>query len=100
MDLTQLLGWFGTGLVIVSLSVSDARLFRRVNLAAAVVLLVFNLALGLWSMVAMNLVIAGIDVHHLARLRHVVRRATDDGAPAAAEPKPVPSTPWSTSTTW
>ena len=69
MDAIELLGWAGRGLVLLSLSTSHPRRFRQLNLVAAVALLVFNLVVGLWSMVVMNAVIAAIDVWHLAAMR-------------------------------
>lgn len=68
------LGWGGSVLLIVSLAVSGVLRFRALNLVASVVLTIFNVLLGIWPMVAMNGVIAGINVWHLVRLL----RGTDD----------------------
>jgi hypothetical protein len=62
------LGWAGSAVLILSLSLSNVLRFRVLNLIASVVLTVFNALLGIWPMVAMNAVIAGINVWHLVRL--------------------------------
>lgn len=62
------LGWAGSAVLILSLSLSNVLRFRVLNLVASVVLTVFNAFLGIWPMVAMNAVIAGINVWHLSRL--------------------------------
>src|SRR6266545_6780152 len=43
--------------------------FRLLNLVACVILLVFNLLLGIWPMVAMNAVLSAINLWFLVRLR-------------------------------
>ena len=62
------LGWGGSALLILSLALSNVLRFRALNLVASVVLTVFNALLGIWPMVAMNAVIAGLNVWHLVRL--------------------------------
>ena len=62
------LGWGGSALLILSLALSNVLRFRALNLVASVVLTVFNALLGIWPMVAMNAVIAALNVWHLARL--------------------------------
>ncbi|MGJ7441855.1 hypothetical protein [Aquipuribacter sp. MA13-6] len=62
------LGWAGSAVLILSLSLSNVLRFRALNLLASVVLTVFNALLGIWPMVAMNAIIAGLNVWHLARL--------------------------------
>lgn len=62
------LGWAGSAVLVLSLTLSNVLRFRALNLLASVVLTVFNAALGIWPMVAMNAAIAGINVWHLVRL--------------------------------
>lgn len=62
------LGWAGSALLILSLSLSNVLRFRALNLVASVVLTVFNALLGVWPMVAMNAAIVGINAWHLVRL--------------------------------
>lgn len=69
------LGWAGSAILILSLALSNVLRFRVLNLAASVVLTVFNLLLGIWPMVAMNGVIAVINVWFLIGL---LRSREDD----------------------
>jgi hypothetical protein len=68
VTLTDLLGWAGSALLVYSLLQARVLRFRLLNLAASLVLVGFNAVIGVWSMVAMNLVIAVINVWHTARL--------------------------------
>lgn len=63
------LGWVGSGLVVMSLTQGDIRRLRQVNLAASAVLGVFNIALGISSMIVLNAVLAGVNGYHLIRRR-------------------------------
>jgi len=65
----QLLGWIGSGLIVLSLTFRQQTPFRLLNLSAAGVLFVFNLAIGLWSMVVLNATILVVNLHQLRRLR-------------------------------
>jgi len=71
-DVIQALGWFGSALVVASLALRRPVPFRVVNLASAIVLLVFNLAIGLWPMVLLNVAILAVNTWQLAKL---VRRS-------------------------
>ena len=62
------LGWAGSVLLVYSLLQARVLRFRLLNLAASVVLVVFNALLGVWPMVAMNAVLAAINLWFLARL--------------------------------
>jgi hypothetical protein len=73
MSLLTLTGWCGSALLIVSLLQARVLRFRVLNLLACVVLTGFNAALGIWPMVAMNLVLCAINLWHirlLAGTRH------------------------------
>lgn len=61
-------GWGGSAVLIWSLAQSSVLRFRMLNLAASLVLTGFNAAIEVWPMVAMNAVIAGINVYFLVRL--------------------------------
>jgi hypothetical protein len=78
-DMIEALGWSGSALIVASLTLRRPGPFRAVNLASAVVLLAFNLAIGLWSMVVLNVAILAVNAWHLGRL---VRR------PPALDPAP------------
>jgi hypothetical protein len=66
--LLEIIGWIGSALVIVSLTQARVLRFRWLNLAGAVLAVVYNAALAIWPFFAMNLVIAVIDVYWLRRL--------------------------------
>ncbi len=62
------LGWAGSAVLVLSLTLSNVLRFRALNLLASVVLTVFNAAIGVWPMVAMNAAIVVINAFHLQRL--------------------------------
>jgi hypothetical protein len=91
--MTQTLGWFGSALIVASLVTRQPIRFRLLNLASAVVLLAFNLAIELWSMVALNVVILMVNIWQLSTLWRKARprnrrslTATESTTPDAARP--------------
>lgn len=66
--LVQALGWAGSALLVFSLLQARVLRFRLLNLVASCTLTVFNAVLMVWPMVAMNVVIAGINVWFILRL--------------------------------
>jgi hypothetical protein len=62
------LGWAGSALLIYSVMQARVLRFRVLNLSACLVLVVFNGLLGIWPMVAMNLVLCGINLYFIRRL--------------------------------
>lgn len=70
MSWLDALGWAGSALLIYSLLQARVLRFRVLNLVASLVLTVFNALLGIWPMVAMNAVLAGINVWFIRRLVH------------------------------
>lgn len=68
MGWLDVLGWAGSALLIYSLMQERVLRFRWLNLVASVVLVIFNAVLGIWPMVAMNVVLAGINVWFIRRL--------------------------------
>ena len=64
----EIIGWVGSALVIVSLTQARVLRFRVLNLAGAGLAVVYNAALAIWPFLAMNLIIAVIDVYWLRRL--------------------------------
>ena len=73
----DLLGWGGSALLVYSLLQARVLRFRTLNLLASLVLLTFNAFIEVWPMVAMNAVLAGINVFFITRL---VRERHDDQA--------------------
>ena len=69
MSFLDVVGWTGSALLIVSLLQARMMRLRGLNLVASLILVAFNWALGVWPMVAMNAVVAIIDLVHMIRLR-------------------------------
>ena len=69
----EAVGWIGSGLLVVSLLQRRMMRLRVVNLLACMVLVGYNLALGVWPMVGMNAAVAVIDVYFIVKLNHEVR---------------------------
>ena len=73
MSWLDALGWAGSALLVYSLLQARVLRFRVLNTVGCVVLIVFNALLGVWPMVGMNLVLAGINlwfIRTLLRDRH------------------------------
>jgi hypothetical protein len=62
------LGWAGSALLVFSLAQARVLRFRVLNLVACVVLVVFNWLLGIWPMVAMNVVLSAINISFIRKL--------------------------------
>lgn len=69
--LFEILGWAGSILLVFSILQTRIVRLRWINLSACVVLLVYNLWLPSWPMVAMNAALVTINVVNLVRLRRV-----------------------------
>jgi len=68
MDWLDALGWLGSALLIFSLMQAPVLRFRVLNTVACVVLIVFNGILEIWPMVAMNVVLCGINLWFIRKL--------------------------------
>lgn len=64
----DVLGWGGSALLITSLLQARVLRFRALNLLAGLILVLFNGLLGIWPMVAMNVVLSGINIWFIVRL--------------------------------
>jgi hypothetical protein len=62
------LGWFGSALLVFSLLQARILRLRLLNTLACLILIVFNALVGVWPMVAMNVVLAGINIVFVARM--------------------------------
>jgi hypothetical protein len=71
------LGWGGSALLVYSLLQSRVLRLRVLNLAACLILTVFNWALEVWPMVGMNVVLAAINLWFILKL---VRERHDEAA--------------------
>ncbi|MGN7799688.1 hypothetical protein [Leifsonia sp. 22587] len=77
----EALGWAGSVLLVVSLLQSRMLALRVLNLVAALLLIAYNIALGVWPSVAMNVAVAFIDAYYL--LPPSIRRPRQRGATVA-----------------
>lgn len=68
MSWLDALGWVGSALLIYSIMQARVLRFRILNLAACLILALFNALLEIWPMVAMNVALAGINVWFLRQL--------------------------------
>ena len=68
MGWVDALGWAGSALLVYSLLQTRVLRFRALNLVASSTLVVFNALLGVWPMVAMNTVLAGINLWFIRKL--------------------------------
>lgn len=72
--ITTALGWLGTALVLASYAQPNVARLRQVSLLASVVLIAFNLSLGIWSNIALEVALVGINLEQLRRTRFGSRR--------------------------
>lgn len=73
MDVWSIIGWGGSALVVVSLLQTRILRLRVLNLVGCVVLVGFNLVIGVWPMVGMNAVLVAINLWFIVtmlRQRH------------------------------
>jgi hypothetical protein len=68
MGWLNVLGWAGSALLVYSLMQARVLRFRLLNLVACIILVVFNAMLGIWPMVAMNIVLSGINLWFIRTL--------------------------------
>ncbi len=71
------LGWFGSALLVFSLLQARMLRLRVLNTVACLILVVFNAVLEVWPMVAMNVVLAAINIWFIVRM---LRESDDTGA--------------------
>lgn len=85
MPWLEIIGWAGSALVVASLAQARVLRFRVLNLVGAVLATGYNGVLSIWPFVAMNGVIAVIDVYWLVRLQ---RERHDDATYEVVEVDP------------
>ena len=68
MPWLEAIGWAGSALLVFSLLQARVLRFRTLNTIGCAVLIFFNAMLGVWPMVAMNIVLAGINIVFIVRL--------------------------------
>ncbi|MFC7489391.1 MULTISPECIES: hypothetical protein [unclassified Knoellia] len=77
MSWLDALGWFGSALLVFSLLQARILRLRVLNTVACIILTFFNAFLGVWPMVAMNVVLAAINLWFIARM---LRERNDESA--------------------
>ena len=82
MSWLDALGWFGSALLVFSLLQTRVLRLRILNTVACVILTAFNSLVGVWPMVAMNVVLAAINLFFIARM---LRERNDASAFAVIE---------------
>ena len=75
MPVLEVVGWLGSAVLVFSLLQARILRLRVLNTVACVILVVFNALVGVWPMVAMNVVLVAINLGVLLRL---LRRRHDD----------------------
>ncbi|GGB96901.1 YgjV family protein [Cellulomonas carbonis] len=76
MDVVDAVGWLGSAVLVISLLQTRVMRFRVLNTISCAVLIGYNAVVGVWPMVAMNVVLVGINLWVMARLlreRHDAR---------------------------
>ncbi len=68
MSWVDALGWLGSALLVYSLLQARILRLRVLNTVACVILVVFNTLLAVWPMVAMNVVLAAINIAFIVRM--------------------------------
>lgn len=69
MSWLDVVGWGGSALLVFSLLQARVLRFRALNTTACVVLIFFNAMIGVWPMVAMNVVLAAINIWFIVQLQ-------------------------------
>ncbi len=69
MSWLDVVGWAGSALLVFSLLQARVLRFRVLNTVACVVLVFFNAMIGVWPMVAMNIVLAAINLWFIVQLQ-------------------------------
>src|SRR4051794_36559028 len=69
MDWLDIVGWAGSALLVFSLLQARVLRFRVLNTIACCVLVFFNALIGVWPMVAMNVVLAAINLWFIVQLQ-------------------------------
>ena len=77
MSWTDALGWFGSALLVFSLLQARILRLRVLNTVACLILVVFNALVGVWPMVAMNVVLAAVNLWFIAKM---LRERSDENA--------------------
>jgi Bacterial inner membrane protein len=69
-----LLGWIGALFALLAYAQTRVTRFRQIALLSSIALLTFNVLLGIWSNVALELALAIVNLRRLVQLRGPARR--------------------------
>nr|NLD41816.1 YgjV family protein [Actinomycetales bacterium] len=64
----EIIGWIGSGIVVVSMLQKRITRLRLVNLVGSLVSLAYSVAISAWPLAGLNAVLAVIQIYHLLRL--------------------------------
>ena len=64
----EVIGWIGSGIVVVSMLQQRITRLRLINLIGCLVSLVYAAVIGAWPLAGLNLVLAGIQIYNLLKL--------------------------------
>lgn len=78
----EVFGWIGSGLLIVSLLQSKMLVLRVINTIASAMLVLYNVLVETWPMVAMNAAVILINAWHIWKISRE-RRAEATADPVA-----------------
>lgn len=68
MSWWEVVGWLGSAILVLSLLQTVIWRLRLINLAGCLVLIGYNTVVGVWPMVGLNIVLAGINIVYLFRM--------------------------------
>jgi hypothetical protein len=80
----EVFGWIGSGLLIVSLLQSRMLVLRVINSIASAMLVLYNVLVETWPMVAMNAAVILINAWHIAKITRERRASQAAEAETAA----------------
>ena len=85
MSLLDLVGWVGSAILVWSLLQTRILRLRLINLVGSLILVAFNIGVGVWPMVGLNTVLVGINLFYLRALLRS-RHSTTSYAVVEVEP--------------
>ena len=85
MSLLDLVGWVGSAILVWSLLQTRILRLRLINLVGSLILVAFNVGVGVWPMVGLNAVLVGINLFYLRSLLRS-RHSTASYAVVEVEP--------------
>ncbi|HHW84191.1 MAG TPA: YgjV family protein [Actinomycetales bacterium] len=64
----EIIGWIGSGIVVVSMMQQRITRLRLVNLVGCLVSLAYSVAIGAWPLAGLNAALSTIQIYHLVKL--------------------------------